>query len=334
MGRVPLGFAGLDAPQGSHIAFASESEINRQDSLFGFISAGLRNDEKCIAAVSEYTPDFWTNGLRAHGIEPEAIPYGQLDILTAGRLFNAPISESIRMLPDMLSKYIEDSFNNGWQSVRVCASFTHLYHHKQTLKDLLLADSKINDLTGDRPITFLCAFNKSKLHPLLLKTSLKCHRLVTDGTFLNGNDDYLEPDQLDDCLPDLMEELDKAGALKPPFTVLDFHGDIPIISTGDELDFCTTPGFEELASWIVSVNHKELVVDLSGTSFMDAGSISALLRIARALEDRGGRLAIYDPLNPTRRIFQIVKLHDYIPVRRSLDEAVEMVVGRDPKTGV
>ena len=325
--QVLLGFSGLLAPMSSHIAFTYESENDRQNSLFDYIITGLENQEKCIAAVSEYTADFWTDGLRARGIEPETMPDGQLEILTAGQLFHDPIFEPVHALANILNERIEASLDDGWRGVRICTGFTHLYHQKDAIADILAADSELNDLVADRPITLLCTFAKNKLHPRLLEACLRCHPLITDGTSLNNSDDYLEPEQLAVCLPDILRELDAAGALAPPFALLEFHDGMPVIRTGDELDICTSPQLEELANWIISVNHGRLVVDLSGTSFMDAASIGTLARIALALDDKGGRLAIYDPLDPLRKIFQLVKLQEHIPVRRELEKAVEEARG-------
>lgn len=324
---IPLGFAGLKVPIGGHVAYAFESEGDRQDRLFAYIRTGLQNQEKCIAAMPEFTADFWKAGLQSHGADPDSLPEGQLEILTAGRLFQGTPTEPVSALVDALTKSIDASLGEGWRGVRVCTSFTHLYHYRPALADLLRAESNVNDLVRERPIIFLCTFAANRLHPRLLETCRRCHPYITDGTTLSPNGGYLEPWQFADKLPEILRELEGARALAPPFAVLDFCGDMPVIRTGDELDICTAPRLEELAHWIAGIGHRELIVDLSETSFMDAASISALVRIAMALEGKGGRLAIYDPLEPPRRVFQLSRLHERVSINRRLDGALRAALG-------
>ena len=335
--RIPLGFAGLQVREGSHIAYAFGSEGERQDRLFAYIRAGIENREKCIAAVSEFAAGFWKTGLRSRGIDPDLLPEGQLEILTPGRLLREMPSdfgelsraESVHALADTLAGCIDASLSKGWHRVRVCTSFTHLHHYRSALGGILRAESGLNDFIRDRSVVVLCMFAANSLHPRLLEASQRCHPLVTDGDSLTPNGGYLEPRRFTDSLPEILRELDDAGALVPPFVRLDFRGDMPVIRTGDELDIYTAPRLEELAEWITSVGHRELIVDLSGTSFMDAASISTLIRIAVALERKGGRLAIYDPLETPRRVFQLSRLHERIPINRRLDEAVRAVLGHE-----
>ncbi|HUV03647.1 MAG TPA: MEDS domain-containing protein [Armatimonadota bacterium] len=325
--RIPLGFAGLQVAACGHIAYAFETERDRQDRLFAFVAAGLRNHEKCIAAVPEFTTDFWMAGLRSRGTDLDSLPEGQLEILSPGRLLPGRPPDSIPALVDALTSSVDASLCQGWRRTRVCTSFTHLYHQSHTLADLLTAESSVNDFSRDRPVVFLCTFAANRLHPRLLEACQRCHPLLTDANSLTRNHGYLEPWQFADRLPEMLRELEGAGALIPPFTLLDFCGDTPVIRTGDELDIYTAPRLDELADWLTSVGHKELIVDLSGTSFMDAASIGALMRIAAALEREGGRLAIYDPLERPRRVFELSRLHEQISIHRQLDEALRAVLG-------
>lgn len=325
MEQIPLGFANLVVPAGSHIAYAYQSEAERYSHLLDFISAGLRNQEKCIAAVSEYTVDFWMKGLQFSERGPTAVPEDQLDILTAGQLLCGPTPESVRAAADTLGRAIESSFDGRWRGTRVCTGFTHLYHHERVLEDLFMADSRLNDLVRDKPLTILCTFAANRLHPRLLETGLRFHPVTTDGTSLVPNDGYLDPGRLAESLPKILQELRASGALVPPFAVVDFSSDTPIIRAGDEMDAYTAPQFEEIANWMVSVGHRELIVDLSGTTFVDAAAIGTLIRLAQSLEGSGGHLSIYDPIHPPRKVFQLVKLHERIPVRQRLDEAIEAV---------
>ena len=65
-------------PGGTHIAFPYATEEERASLLFAYVKAGIDHGEKCIAAVIEYTRDYWLRGLRDAGIAPEPLLGGQL----------------------------------------------------------------------------------------------------------------------------------------------------------------------------------------------------------------------------------------------------------------
>ncbi len=82
-------------PGGTHIAFPYATEEERASLLFAYVKAGIDHGEKCIAAVIEYTRDYWLRGLRDAGIAPEPLLGGQLLIFDAadilsGALWPAP----------------------------------------------------------------------------------------------------------------------------------------------------------------------------------------------------------------------------------------------------
>jgi anti-anti-sigma factor len=324
---VPLGFSGLTAPVGSHIAFSYGAEAERQAPLFAFIAAGLKNHERCIAAVAEYAPDLWRRGLREAGADPDAAQEGQLEVLTPGRLVPGLTSEAARTATSLLDSLIESSSKEGWRATRVCTSLTPLYQCELALAEMLAAEAKSNDSSRDKPVTRLCTFAEHRLHPRLIEACLNCHPFSTDGASLAQNDGYLDPSAMAQELPELLRKLRAAGALAPPFALLDFYENMPVIRTGDEMDAYTAPGVEELAQWMMDTGHRKLVIDLSVTTFMDAASISALIRIALELEKRGGRLAIYDPGEIPRKIFTLIKFHERVPVRRLVGEAAAATDG-------
>jgi len=324
---VPLGFSGLAAPVGSHIAFSYRREAERQAPLFAFIAAGLKNHERCIAAVAEYAPDFWRRGLREVGADLESVREAQLEILTPGRLVPGLTCEAARTAIDLLDSVIESSFKKGWRATRVCTSFTPFYQSEVALAEMLAAEAKSNDSLRDEPVTMLCTFPEHRLHPRLIEACLNCHPFLTNGEALTQNDSYLDPSTMAEAIPELLRTLAAAGALAPPFALLDFYENMPVIRTGDEMDAYTAPRVEELAQWMMDTGHRKLVIDLSVTTFMDAASISALIRIALELEKRGGRLAIYDPGEIPRKIFTLIKFHERVPVRRLVGEAAAATEG-------
>ena len=124
------------------------------------------------------------------------------------------------------------------------------------------------------------------------------------------------------CRQSIMEQLHDASTWDSPFARLSFHGDTPIVHTGEELDIYTGLVFEDLANLLIREGHRELVIDLTSTRFIDASSIGGLLRIALSLEQNCGRLTILDPSDPPRKVFRLVGLKDRIPIYTQLDGAL------------
>lgn len=323
---IPLGFADLAVQGGSHIAYPYGGEDERYEKVLDFVSAGLRNGEKCIAAIPEYTTDFWQDGLRSRGMDDSSMD--RFEILTARELFHGSIAESPSLGMETLGRTLESSLAEGRTRIRACTGFSHMYNHREAVPDLLAAESEANDFVSSEHITMLCTFSKVNLHPRLLETTLQCHPLITDGDSLDDNADYVSPEEFARLLPEIMDQLGDCGAFVPPFALLDFYGEVPVIRACAEMDFYTSPKLEELANQMISLNHRRLIVDLSDTTFADASTVHLLARLAQTLEDKGGQLSIFDPMGPARKIFRLARLEEYIPIRGSMEEASDAAFAR------
>ena len=77
------------------------------------------------------------------------------------------------------------------------------------------------------------------------------------------------------------------------------------ISTGAELA-------ATLARAIATDDEADLVVDLAGVSFMDASTLTVLLRARIYLRDRRRRLHVQNPSRPCRRVLDLCQLHGLV----------------------
>jgi anti-sigma B factor antagonist len=101
--------------------------------------------------------------------------------------------------------------------------------------------------------------------------------------------------------PDLSLATDRAGARA-------------VVTVKGELDAYSAPSLEEEASRLLADNISELVLDLSGTRFLDSSGLRAILTAQRRLADRNGRLALRAPSEPVRRLLDITGLTDHFVV--------------------
>lgn len=324
MGSIPLGFADITVPAGSHIAYSYQDEEKRRSDLFAFVREGLQNNEKCIIAVPEYAHDLWYDGLRTMGLTSLPIDK-QIQILAPNQITPSSPSDLPKAIIDPINKGIKQSIEEGWGKARICLSTSHLYSKIGLVGNLLTTETSITDMITGKDAVVVCTFDAGRLHPELIEICRRCHPLTTDGASIALTEKYIDSNSLEVEMTEIMRKLNSSGALAPPFTLLDFHDNTPVIRTGDELDFYTITQFQELADFLINAGHRKLIVDLSKTTFIDAASVTAFLKTVAALDEKNGRFAIYDPSGFPRKIFELAKIYGHLSVFTELDEAADAV---------
>lgn len=66
----------------------------------------------------------------------------------------------------------------------------------------------------------------------------------------------------------------------------------------------------------------DLVIDLSGTTFIDSSFVGFIVRLVKELRSAGKELLIVRPAGQVRRVFGIVGLANLVPVFESLEDAL------------
>ena len=69
-----------------------------------------------------------------------------------------------------------------------------------------------------------------------------------------------------------------------------------------ELDIGTAPKLDEAVGRALDDGCREVVLDLGGTTFMDSTGLNALIRAARAVDARRGRMAVLSPPGSEARV--------------------------------
>src|SRR5262245_36079107 len=74
------------------------------------------------------------------------------------------------------------------------------------------------------------------------------------------------------------------------------------------LDTLTTPQLEDvLAAVLETADVASLVFEVEGLEYVSSAGVRCVIRAHRALEARGGQVAIVNPQAAVRRVFEIVK---------------------------
>lgn len=162
---VPLGFTDSNVHCGSHIACVYQTDVEKVGIALDFIAAGIRNNEKCIAAILETSSDLWINGLRSRGINPGKLNCRQLEIINAGSITaGCKASGIIDTVPHSIVSSIESSLHDNWNGIRLCAGFDSFLHDEHIAVSHLAAEHGIDEIIKNNPVTALCLFGSNMLH--------------------------------------------------------------------------------------------------------------------------------------------------------------------------
>ena len=94
-----------------------------------------------------------------------------------------------------------------------------------------------------------------------------------------------------------------------------------------EVDVVTAaPLREELARHMGS-HQPDLIVDVSGVTFMDSTGLGVLVRAVRQVHERGGRMELVSDEEPVMELLRPTALADVLPVHRTLQDARSVLGG-------
>ena len=88
------------------------------------------------------------------------------------------------------------------------------------------------------------------------------------------------------------------------FHVLGMNGTRVVVAIG-EIDIASAPGLWAALSEAIAAGQDDVVVDLSGVTFIDSQGLSVLLRAYKVLSPEGRRLCLRSPRPQTRKVLEI-----------------------------
>jgi anti-sigma B factor antagonist len=106
---------------------------------------------------------------------------------------------------------------------------------------------------------------------------------------------------------------------------------VAIFHLEDEIDLHYAPALRALFQAKANQRCPALVVDLSGVQFIDSTGIAVLLEYLRDASEFGGKFCVAAPTDHVRHVFEIIRLHEVLPIFASTPAAVAaMADGRLP----
>jgi anti-anti-sigma factor len=103
----------------------------------------------------------------------------------------------------------------------------------------------------------------------------------------------------------------------------EWHDEIPVARLQGEVDASNVKEIGDRLRSLMSNRSVALVIDLSGTTYLDSAGINLLFALADELRGRQQRLALVVPDgSPIARMISLTGLDQTVPVRPTLPEAL------------
>jgi anti-anti-sigma factor len=81
-----------------------------------------------------------------------------------------------------------------------------------------------------------------------------------------------------------------------------------------ELDLLSVHSFTRAVADLQPLLPAQVVIDLAGLTFVDSSGVNALVQAARTVEADGGGAVLAAPSAPTRRVLEITRAGEIVPI--------------------
>jgi anti-anti-sigma factor len=101
------------------------------------------------------------------------------------------------------------------------------------------------------------------------------------------------------------------------------HDGVPVVRPREDVDAANAATLREQLADCVDPSTDRLIVDLSGTRYIDSAGIDMLFRLAELLRQRRTQLLlVIDPESHLARLAEIVGMARSMPIHASVQEAL------------
>lgn len=98
-------------------------------------------------------------------------------------------------------------------------------------------------------------------------------------------------------------------------------GGYQVVAVSGELDVYTAPALEDALGELVAARTTDIVVDLTGVSFMDSTGLGLLIKALKWTREHDGTLRIVANTEKILKVFRVTGLDTVLPIHDSLESA-------------
>jgi anti-sigma B factor antagonist len=96
-------------------------------------------------------------------------------------------------------------------------------------------------------------------------------------------------------------------------------GKVHVVAVNGEVDLFTAPEFKQRVTAPIAAGVDHVIVDLTGTTFIDSSSLGVLIGAHRRLKQRGGRLVVVCDSEAIVKTFRITGLDGVFTIVKSVE---------------
>lgn len=96
-------------------------------------------------------------------------------------------------------------------------------------------------------------------------------------------------------------------------------GKVHVVAVTGEVDLFTAPEFKQRVTAPIAAGVDHVIVDLTGTTFIDSSSLGVLIGAHRRLKQRGGRLVVVCDGEAIIKTFRITGLDSVFTIVESVE---------------
>ena len=193
--EVSLGFGGLAAPLGSHIASFYRNLSELRGIAVPFTQKGLEQGDRCISVVCEETKDGLQKALQGQGVDVEAaLESRQLAILTAEETYLSPLYSSPQKMVEFYETALHTAIEEGYRRIRITGEMAWALDERREV-GWVEYEAKAHKMLVGYPQITICQYNLTKFKGDTIMDALRVHPVCIIGGLLIRNQLYIPPDE-------------------------------------------------------------------------------------------------------------------------------------------
>lgn len=100
------------------------------------------------------------------------------------------------------------------------------------------------------------------------------------------------------------------------------HGDQVVVQVAGEIDVYTAASLREKLADLIDADHTDVIVDLTGVTFMDSTGLGVLVGALKKVRGYGGRLQLVIDQEKVIKVFRITALTQVFTIHETLEAAL------------
>jgi len=194
--KLDMGFGGYTCNWGLHICGLYETEIERDEILFGFFHEGaLKNDLQFYCPVERTKENFiqeYANryhNFKDHPKNPNLFTFNGAKELYYPNGFFSPTSMDIG-----LNHFFTESQKNGKRNIRASAEMVWALEAIPGVEHLMTYESRLNYFIPGKPWISICLYNITKFSGKIIMNVLRTHPYTISNGVITQNPYFQNPD--------------------------------------------------------------------------------------------------------------------------------------------